>query len=90
MTCSGRTAREAAKYSRGLCRAIIAGMRDELRYRGILKDGEVGLHSLEDESKEASLAHGPEQGYSGEFKDDITGQVLKDELVREARRKELR
>ena len=29
------------------------------------------------------------QGYSGQFKDDVTGQVLKDKLVQEARRIEL-
>ena len=32
---------------------------------------------------------GPAQGYSGKFKDDLSGQVLKDELVNEARAKEL-
>ena len=33
--------------------------------------------------------YGPEQGYSGQFVDDTTGQVLKDEWVRAARMKEL-
>ena len=33
--------------------------------------------------------YGPAQGYSGKFKDDLTGQVLKDNLVVEARKKEL-
>ena len=32
---------------------------------------------------------GPAQGYSGKFKDDLSGQVLKDTLVEEARAKEL-
>ena len=31
----------------------------------------------------------PEQGYSGRFKDDMTGQVLSDDLVKDARAKEL-
>ena len=34
--------------------------------------------------------YGPEQGYSGRFKDDLTGQVLRDDLVLEARAKELK
>ena len=33
--------------------------------------------------------HSPERGYSGKYRDDLTGQVLKDELVLEARMKEL-
>ena len=32
--CSGRVAKEAAKYSKGLCRAIIRGMLDEMHSRG--------------------------------------------------------
>ena len=31
----------------------------------------------------------PAQGYTGQFKDDLTGQVLNDAMVREARAKEL-
>ena len=33
--------------------------------------------------------YGPEQGYSRKYKDDITGQLLKDELVLKERRMEL-
>ena len=32
---------------------------------------------------------GPDQGYSGRYRDDISGQVLKDEWVVAARLKEL-
>ena len=35
------------------------------------------------------MLRGPEQGYSGKYRDDITGQVLNDSLVIEARPKEL-
>ena len=33
--------------------------------------------------------YGPEQGYRGKYKDDLTGQVLKDALVLQARAVEL-
>ena len=42
-----------------------------------------------DDSSDMKQICGPEQGYSGCFKDDITGQVLRDDLVVEARAKEL-
>ena len=88
--CSGRTARDAAKYTKDLCKAIIKGMVAEMRSRGIVRDGEVGMHAVCDEACEENPANGPEQGYSGKYRDDITGQVLKDSLVQEARQKELK
>ena len=33
--------------------------------------------------------YGPEQGYSGEYKDDLTGKFFKDALVLQARAVEL-
>ena len=33
--------------------------------------------------------HSPEQGYSGKYRDGLSGQVLMDKLVGEARAKEL-
>ena len=46
------------------------------------------MHALEDEDL-VHLARGPEQGYSGKYLDDISKQRLRDDLVEEARRKEL-
>ena len=43
----------------------------------------------DDDAAIEQLLRGPEQCYIGRFRDDLTGQVLKDELVREARGKEL-
>ena len=88
-TCSGSVAREAARYPLRLCRAIVQGMLDEMRSRGILKRGEVGLHAMDDEDNEEHQPRGVEQGFSGKYRDDTTGQILKDSLVVEARRKEL-
>ena len=42
----------------------------------------------EEQTAEQALS-GEAQGYSGKYRDDLTGQVLKDELVQEARTKEL-
>ena len=54
-----------------------------------MKRGEVGLHAVNDEDLQVNHLRGPEQGYSGKFVDDMTKQVLRDDLVREARAKEL-
>ncbi len=82
--CSGRAARDAARYSKSLCRAIINGMVDEMHVRGIWRRGEVGLHAVTDEDSVLP------EGCSGRYRDDITGQPLRDDLVAEARAKELR
>jgi len=82
--CSGRAAKEAAKYSKQLCKAIIEGMIDEMHVRGIMRRGEVGLHAVTDE--DGTLP----EGYSGRYRDDTTGQPLRDDLVAEARASELR
>ena len=83
---SGRVAKEAAVYPQELCKAMIQGIMSELKSRGIIKDGEIGLHAVCDE--DAPL-NGPDAGYSGKYRDDMSGQVLKDCLVHEARAKEL-
>ena len=88
--CSGRAAKDAAKYTKELCRNIIKGMIAEMRSRGIMRSGEIGMHAVDDEGGLESHVNGPEEGYSGKFRDDMTGQVLKDKLVEEARMKELK
>jgi len=89
VTAQGRVAQDAARYPPKLCRSIIKGMTDELRARGIVRDGEAGLHAVTDDNEVAESLRGAEQGYSGAYRDDLTGQLLKDELVHEARQKEL-
>ena len=49
----------------------------------------MGLHAVDDEAVTEDHSRGPQQGYSGKHRDDVTGQVLRDDLVREARLKEL-
>ncbi len=87
--CGGRVAKEAAKYSKDLCRAIVKGMHAQMRRVGIVNDHEVGLHAMTDEPAVEELVRKDDPRYTGKCKDDITGQVLRDDLVREARAKEL-
>mgnify|MGYP002806461156 CR=1 FL=1 len=84
-----RVAREAARYPKELFRAILRGVRDQLRADGALKQGCFGVQAADDEEEIEREIHGPAQGFSGAYKDDLTGQVLNDELVRAARAVEL-
>ncbi len=88
-TCSGRIAADAARYSPELCKAILRGISNQLHQRGVLRRNEVGLHAVDDEAVAEDHLRGPQQGYSGKYRDDISGQVLREDLVREARLKEL-
>ena len=87
--CSGQIAKDAAIYPRGLCRAIIEGVALQMRADGIIKNGCLGMQANDDDNEIAVNCQGPEQGYSGKYRDDLTGQVLKDSLVIEARLTEL-
>ncbi len=87
--CSGRHARDAAVYPRTLCRTILRGVRDQLREDNVLKDGCFGVQAPDEDSEVERNLRGPAQGYSGQYRDDLTGQVLKDALVKEARANEL-
>ena len=87
--CSGKHAREAQKYPRGLCRAILRGVRDQMREDRLLREGCFGVQVPDDDATVEAELRGPSSGYSGRYRDDLTGQVLKDALVVEARAKEL-
>ena len=89
VTAQGGITRGTAIYTNRLCRAIIGGMTKQLRLDGRVKAGEIGIFALDDDAVEQALVKSPEMGYSGKFKDDLTNQVLRDDLVVEARRKEL-
>ena len=56
---------------------------------GLLRNGCYGVQVAEDDLAVLKATYGPEQGYSGKYKDDLTGQVLKDALVLQARAVEL-
>ena len=88
--CTGQHATNAAKYPRGLRRAILQGITKQLKEDELIKDGCFGVQVHDDELEIKKSIYGPEQGYSGRYRDDLTGQVLRDDLVREARAKELK
>ena len=87
--CGGIHAKDAAKYPRGLCRAMLKGVTAQLRADSLLKDGCYGIQVPDEDSEVVKQINGPAQGFSGRFRDDLTGQVLKDSLVIEARAQEL-
>ena len=87
--CSGRVAREAAKYPKELCRAMLKGIRNQLEVDGALKDGCFGVQVADDDAEIERQIRGAAQGHSGAYRDDLTGQVLHDEMAKSARATEL-
>ena len=87
--CSGSHAQAAAIYTREMCRAVIKGISEQLRKDGTLKRGCYGVQVPDEDEATLKELYGPAQGYSGRFRDDLSGQVLRDDLVHEARAKEL-
>ena len=87
--CSGKVASDAQVYPRGLCRAVLKGVTEQLRSDGLIKQGCYGVQVADDDLEVLKNMYGPAQGYSGRFKDDLTWQLLKDELVLKARAVEL-
>ena len=82
VTCSGEIAKDMAKYPRELCRSVLRGLTSQLRADkrlvagcyGIQAKVESELDSTEDVDEVAEkFLYGPAQGYSGKFKDDLTG-----------------
>ena len=68
---------------------MLRGITRQGRDDSILKDGCFGLQVKDDDAEVEAAIRGPAQGYSGRYKDDLTGQVLNDQMVAEARAKEL-
>ena len=87
--CSGQHARDAQVYPKGLCRAVLRGVTEQLRLDDLLKPGCYGIQVADDDAEIIRNMYGPAQGYSGAYKDDLTGQVLRDDLVKKARSVEL-
>ena len=92
--CNGKVARMAAVYPVKLCKAILTGLRDQLRSDGVVIDGIVGMHEMPDEHVEQTCVN--VDGHAlrfdngeGPFFDDLTKQELSTPLVKAARRKEL-
>ena len=61
----------------------------ELKADGRIIEECCGIQLPDEDSNAGKSKYGPDQGYSGRYRDDLTGQVLRDDLVRQARKKEL-
>ncbi len=60
-------------------------MIGDMKGRGTHRAGETGPHAVRDEDAAPDM----DERYTGTHRDDISGQVLRDDLVDEARQKEL-
>ena len=89
MIASGVVAKDAAIYPRELCRAMLRGVADQLKEDSLIKTGCFGIQVPDDDAAIEREIRGPAQGFSGRFRDDLTGQILNDELVIKARAVEL-
>ena len=73
--CHDYKAKDAVVYPRGLCRAVLKGLTAQLEADGKLKDGCFGIQTPDEDEGATAASFGPHNGYSGKFKDDLTGQV---------------
>ena len=89
MHLTGSHARRAAQYPPELCRAIIHGMHAQLEADGHLLPGHIGLVAAEDPVMEVERK-AIDPRITGRYRDNITGQTLRDDLVREARLTEMK
>ena len=60
-----------------------------MREDQLLKEGCFGVQVPDDDAAIEAEMRGPSNSFSGRFRDDLTGQVLRDSLVIAARAKEL-
>ena len=88
-TASGKIARDAARYPPELCKAILRGFVDELQDLGMLTQQCYGLQAAIDEESVGPAISIGDKRFSGKYKDDLTKQVLRDDLVEAARALEL-
>ena len=68
---------------------MLRGADKQLKDDGLVKNGCVGVHIEDDEKEISDNCQGLEQGFSERYRDDLTGQLLKDRLVTQARLIEL-
>ena len=80
---------DAARYPPELCNAILGGISDELHEVGMLTQGCMGVQLPVDENPKSQDAALFDKRFTGKHKDDMTGQVLTDDLVEAARALEL-
>ena len=87
--CAGSICKDMAKYPRELCKAVFRGLTNQLRADGRIRQGCFGIQMVDDDPEMHLMACGHGPGYSGRYKDALTGQTLRDDLVAKARKVEL-
>ena len=90
--CAGNVAKDAAIYPRGLCKAVLDGLCRQLQRDGAMECGVFGVdvaHERDGVQSQGELPPGGAPGCSGRFRDDLTGQPLRDDFVKAARETEL-
>ena len=96
--CSGGRARDAAIYPFALCKAILQGIRNQMRHDHRLQEGIHGLQAQEIEMADVITnllevdtdVEACTMSKTGKILDSLTGQPLDPELVRKARQEELK
>jgi len=68
---------------------MLRGVAEQLKEDSMVKGACFGIQVPDDDAAIERELRGPLQGFSGRFRDDLTGQVLNDELVIKARAVEL-
>ena len=58
--------------------SLFRGIRNQTKTDNILKSGCFGVQAPGDDAEIDRQMRGPDQGYSGKYRDDLTGQPLKD------------
>ena len=69
----GVVAKDSAIYPRGLCRAMLRGVAEQLKDDSMVKNGCFGIQVPGDDAEVEREMRGPAQGYSGRYRDDLTG-----------------
>ena len=89
IVCSGRTARQAAKYPFEMCEAILRGLRDHVNGQGRLQPS---LNAVLPRAEAETCFEDPVllAISDGDVYDATTGQVLKGDLVSRARAEEMK
>ena len=68
--------------TRDLCRAMFRGTTAQVKADNLLHNGCYGIQVPDDDAEVEQTLHSVDLGFSGKYRDDFTGQVLKDSLVK--------
>ena len=84
-TMGGRITNAAKVYPEGICKAIVQGFRKQMIQDGRMMEGGIGIMDKVDEGEQTMW----EWATDRDIIDDMSGEVLDKELIREARKEEI-